>query len=170
MTTQTLPQLGHEHHERLLAHINQMPALADRLLTVPFADAREDIDELVAFLTTTLLPHVEASERALYPELERLYQNRHSMTPMRREHGEIRQLVADLTNLVVKIEAGSLSVGRTVGLRRVMFQLYAFLKIHLAEEEAYLRIVNHGVGADAADLLGQAMDYPGIGTPEPARR
>jgi len=165
--TQTLPQLGHEHHERLLVHIDQMPALADRLLTVPFADARQDVDELVAFLTTTLLPHVEASERALYPELERLYQNRHSMTPMRREHGEIRQLVGDLANLVHKIESGSLSVGRTVGLRRVMFQLYAVLKIHLAEEEAYLRIVNHGVGADAADLLGQAMDYPGIGTPEP---
>lgn len=168
--TQTLPQLGHEHHERLLTHIDQMPALADRLLTVPFAEAREAIDELTRFLTTTLVPHVDASERELYPELERLYQNRHSMTPMRREHAEIRQLVTDLTTLVGKIESGSLSVGRTVGLRRVMFQLYAVLKIHLAEEEAYLRIVNQGVGADAADLLGQAMDYPEVGVPVAAGR
>ena len=34
-----------------------------------------------------------------------------------------------------------------------MFQLYSLLKIHLAEEEAYLRIVEHGVTTDVADMI-----------------
>ena len=47
------------------------------------------------FLTGPLLPHVEAAEQTLYPELERMYQNRHSMAPMRREHDEVRRLADD---------------------------------------------------------------------------
>ena len=41
-----------------------------------------------------------------------------------------------------------------------MFQLYALLKVHLAEEEAYLRIVNHGVTTDVADVMAAAMEHP----------
>ena len=43
-------------------------------------------DDTSTFLTGTLVPHVDAAERTLYPELERMLQNRHSMAPMRREH------------------------------------------------------------------------------------
>jgi hypothetical protein len=43
----------------------------------------------------------------------------------------------------------------------VKFQLYSLLKIHLAEEEAYLRIVEHGVTTDVADMIAAAMDHPG---------
>ena len=91
----TLPQVGHDHHERILATIDRFPALADGLLT----DHQPTRDELVAvrdFLTGTLLPHVDAAEQAIYPELERMFQNRHSMAPMRREHEEIRRLVGAL--------------------------------------------------------------------------
>ena len=28
--TQSLPQVAHEHHERLLHHVDQMPEIADR--------------------------------------------------------------------------------------------------------------------------------------------
>ena len=49
-----------------------------------------------------------------------------------------------------------------MALRRVLFQLYALLKIHLAEEEAYLRVVDHGVSSDVADLLAAALDHPGF--------
>jgi iron-sulfur cluster repair protein YtfE (RIC family) len=162
--TQTLPQVGHEHHERLLQHVNQMPEIADRLLTAKPDELRRDADELREFLTGMLVPHVDAAEKTLYPELERLYQNRHSMTPMRREHVEVRRLVAAFARLTDDVDAGHVSLGKTLGLRRVLFQLYALLKIHLAEEELYLRIVDHGVATDVADMLAAAMDHPGIRT------
>lgn len=162
--TQTLPQVGHEHHERLLEHVDRMPAIADGLLSATPQDVRSSVDEMSAFLTGTLVPHVDAAEKTLYPELERMFQNRHSMSPMRREHVEVRRLVASFARLTDDVDAGHVNIGKTLGLRRVLFQLYALLKIHLAEEELYLRIVAHGVAADVADMLAAAMDHPGIRT------
>ena len=44
-----------------------------------------------------------------------------------------------------------------------MFQLYALLKVHLAEEEAYLRIVEHGVTADVGGRARRRAGAPGRG-------
>lgn len=159
--TQTLPQVGHEHHERLLVHVNQMPEVADRLLATTPGELRREVGEVREFLTGMLVPHIDAAEQTLYPELERMYQNRHSMTPMRREHAEVRRLVADFTKLAQQVDAGHVSLGGNLALRRVIFQLYALLKIHLAEEAIYLRIVDHGVATDVADMLAAALNHPG---------
>jgi hemerythrin-like domain-containing protein len=158
----TLPVVSHEHHERLMRHVDQMPALGDLIGSAPLAELRPQVDEAAAFLTGLLIPHMEAAEHTLYPELERLLQNRHSMTPMRREHAEIRQLVDGLLHVQKEIVKGQLSTGGAVALRRVVFRLYALLKVHLAEEQLYVRIIEHGVSADAADALAAAMAHEGI--------
>jgi hemerythrin-like domain-containing protein len=160
--THTLPQVAHEHHERLLRHVDGMPATADLLLTADGDEIRRAIDELSSFLTGTLVPHVEAAEQTLYPVLERLFQNRHSMAPMRREHAEVRRLVGELARMCATLDPSRHTVGRTLALRRVMFQLYALLKIHLAEEELYLRIADHGITTDVSEMLAAAMDHPGV--------
>jgi hemerythrin len=162
MTTPTLPQAAHQHHERLLERVNRIPEMADALLTEKPEEALKHIAETRQFLTGTLLPHMEAAERALYPQLERMFQNRHSMAPMRREHDRIRQLVGEFGTLVDK-DAGHVSLGRTLALRRVLFQLYAMLKVHLGEEEAYLRIVERGVTDDVADAVTAALEHPVAG-------
>ncbi|HEX5589942.1 MAG TPA: hemerythrin domain-containing protein [Candidatus Limnocylindrales bacterium] len=159
--THTLPQVGHEHHERIIQAVDTLPGLGDRVLTAAPAEVHRDLDAMADFLTTTLLPHVDAAEAALYPELERMFQNRHSMSPMRAEHREIKRLVGEFVKLAGRVDASHSGVGVAFALRRVIFRLYALLEIHLAEEEAYLRIVDHGVGADVADLLAAAIDHPG---------
>jgi hemerythrin-like domain-containing protein len=158
----TLPQVAHEHHERLLHHVDQLPALGDLIGSVPLAELQPRVDETAGFLTGLLLPHMEAAEATLYPELERLLQNRHSMTPMRREHGEIRRLVEELVRLQGDLDKGHFSTGEVVALRRVVFRLYALLKIHLAEEQLYLGIIEHGVSPETATLLAGAMEHAGI--------
>ena len=160
--TETLPRVAHEHHERLLQDVNRMPETGELLLTGDAVAVRRAAHETSLFLTDTLVPHVDAAERSLYPELERMLQNRHSMAPMRREHTELRRLVEDFARLTGKLDAGSIALGKRLALRRVLFQLYALLKIHLAEEEAYLRVVDHGVSSDVADLLAAALDHPGF--------
>ena len=162
MTTPSLPQAAHEHHERLLEQVNRIPEMADALLTAKPDAALASICEMREFLSGTLLPHMEAAERALYPQLERMFQNRHSMAPMRREHDRIRELVGEFGTLVDK-DAGHVSLGRTLALRRVLFQLYALLKVHLGEEEAYLRIVERGVTDDVADAVTAALEHPVAG-------
>jgi hemerythrin-like domain-containing protein len=158
----TLPGVSHEHHERLMRHVDQMPAMGDLIGSAPLAELRPQVDEAASFLTGLLLPHMDAAERTLYPELERMLQNRHSMTPMRREHTEIRQLVDSLLLVQKDLDKGQLSTGQAVALRRVTFRLYALLKVHLAEEQLYVGIINHGVSAEAADALAAAMEHGGI--------
>ena len=160
--THVLPQVAHEHHERLLSHVNQMPDIADALLDADGESVRGTVQALSAFLTGTLLPHVEAAETTLYPVLERLFQNRHSMSPMRREHAEVRRLVGEFAHMAETFDPRRHTIGRTLAIRRVMFQLYSLLKVHIAEEELYLRIVDQGVATDIGDLLAAAMEHPGI--------
>jgi len=160
--TASLPQVSVEHHDRLMRHVDVMPAVGDLVGAAPAADLRPRVDEIADFLDGLLLPHMEASEQTLYPELERMLQNRHSMTPMRREHDEIRKLIAELIRLRTQLDAEALSTGETVALRRVIFRLYAVLKVHLAEENLYLGIIDHGVSVQDAERLAAAMDHSGI--------
>ncbi len=160
--TETLPRVAHEHHERLLQDVNRMPETGEILLTGDAGAVRRLAQQTSTFLSETLLPHVDAAERTLYPELERMLQNRHSMAPMRREHAQLRLLVGDFARLTEQLDAGSIALAKRLALRRVLFQLYALLQIHLAEEEAYLRVVDHGVSADVADLMAAALDHPGF--------
>ena len=91
--TASLPQVSLEHHDRLMRHVDAMTAVGDLVGVAPVAELRPRVDEVAEFVNGLLLPHMEAAEHTLYPELERMLQNRHSMTPMRREHDEIRKLV-----------------------------------------------------------------------------
>jgi len=160
--TASLPRVSLERHDRLMHHVDTMTSVADLLGTVSAAELRPRVGELAAFLDGLLLPHMEAAEHTLYPELERMLQNRHSMTPMRREHDEIRKLVAELVRLQQRLDAGPLHTGETVALRRVIFRLYAMLKVHLAEERLYEGIIEHGVSPESADKLAAALDHSGV--------
>ena len=87
-------------------------------------ELRRLVDETCAFLTELLLPHMEASERAIYPHLERLPP---SMTPMRREHDLFvpRRRAADRP---ASPRAEKLGTGEGIRLRRTR----RLLKVHLA--------------------------------------
>ncbi len=160
--TATLSQVTQEHHERLTHHIDTMPQIGDMIGSAPVAELQPRVEELTKFLEGLLIPHMEASEQALYPELERMLQNRHSMASMRREHGEIRELVATLRGLQKNFTDGCHHTGDCVTLRRVVFRLYALLKVHLAEEELYLAILERGGSEDDAVRLTAAMEHAGI--------
>jgi hypothetical protein len=162
--TPTLPRVAHEHHERLMQHVNDMPALGAMILDAPIEELRPRLTETSEFLNGLLIPHLEAAEANLYPELERMMQNRHSMAPMRREHAEIRRLVADFTHLEQAVGDKQPTLGRKVALRRVLFVLYALLEVHVVEEELYIPLVNHGVTDEAAELLAASLKHPGIPT------
>jgi iron-sulfur cluster repair protein YtfE (RIC family) len=160
--TPSLPHVAHEHHERLIEHVNEMPALGAMILTAPIEELRPRLTATSEFLNTLLMPHLEAAEATLYPELERMFQNRHSMAPMRREHAEVRRLVAEFTRLEKAVGDKRPTIGKTVALRRVVFTLYALLEVHLVEEELYIPIVRHGVTDEAAEIIAAAIDHPGL--------
>lgn len=164
MTT-TLPTIVHEHHAHLLTHIDRMPAIGDAIGVAPGTELTASIDALATFLEGSLLLHLEAAERAIYPELERLLQNQHSMTPMRREHDEVRRRIEELASLREQLDPVRPSTRTQIGLRRAVFGLYALLKVHLAEEELYVSLVGHGVADDAVAAVSAALDHPMVPAP-----
>jgi hypothetical protein len=81
---------------------------------------------------------------------------------MRREHAEIRRLIGLSSELTARMTQGHDSIGTKVALRRAIFQLYALLEIHLAEEELYIHIIDHGVSEEAGEALAAALDHAGM--------
>jgi hypothetical protein len=154
--------VAHAHHAALLPIVDGIVALAEEL-EAPGADFRSRLAEEYRLITGQLIPHMEQAEATLYPELERLMQNRHSMTPMRREHRELRGLIDELGKLADQ----ELWFGARLRLRRVLYRMYAILKIHLAEEQAYVDVLDRNLSDEEQAELARAMDHAMAG-PSPA--
>ena len=159
--TASLEAMAHVHSEHLLHEIDRLPETGDMVATASPADLRTRLDKTHAFLTEVLIPHIAATEATLYPELERMFQNVHSMAPLRREHAEVRRLTAELARIREQMGEQKISVGASIALRRVIFRLFALLKVHLAEEQVYLDILNRREAPEMADALAAAMAHPG---------
>jgi hypothetical protein len=155
----TLPEVSHQHHEKLIPHVDRLLAIAEQIGTIPIEQLGEQLDREHDFIVGTLLPHIEAVECALYPELQRLFQNPRAMSPMEREHREIRRLVGELGTLRRRLHDQGLGHGDTLALRRVLIRLFATLKIHLAEEEEYAPILQHNLTPEHAQELAAAMEH-----------
>jgi hypothetical protein len=164
----TLPAVSHEHHDRLMAIVNQLNAMGDCsngdcLDTSRLAEARPAIGEIHHGLTTLLIPHMEAVETAVYPTLERLLAGREAILPMRAEHAEIRRLTGVIGQFVEHRE-GHIDRGVVLLMRRCLLRLYAILKSHLAEEELYEPILEDRLTPEEAQELAHALDHVVTGT------
>jgi hypothetical protein len=123
-----LARTSHEHHDRLIAHVDRLAELAGSLdagITPEFVVACEAEHR---FIVGQLLPHMEAIESTLYGELERLMEGRHSMAPMRREHADLRRLIGSLERYHDLVEAEQMEASDAIGLRRALYRLHAMLR------------------------------------------
>ena len=155
----TLPETGHEHHERIREHIDRLPGFADMLEQRPVPD--EFAPAFAAeceFMKGTLLPHIKTVEENVYPELERLQQNRHAMAHLRREHEEMFEIIDPMSPYKERVDAGDLKPTMALEMRRLCIRFYALVKTHIGEEEEYLRVLqgNLSEGEQAAVEKGLA--------------
>jgi hemerythrin-like domain-containing protein len=139
--------------------VNALPILADMIDTADRAEFTERFEQECLFITGQLVPHINAIENTLYGELERLMDRRHSMQPMREEHDQLRRLLGSLCLYRAELEAGALDDASAMGLRRVLSRLYSLLKVHLAEEERYLLVIDRDLSAAEKDTLARGIDH-----------
>jgi iron-sulfur cluster repair protein YtfE (RIC family) len=154
-----LARTSHEHHDRLIDHVDRLAALAaelDRGVTPAFMDACEAEHR---FILEQLVPHMEAIETTLYGELDRLMEGRHSMAPMRREHAELRRLIESTGQYHEAVTSGRLGPAEAMGLRRALYRLHALLRVHLAEEELYLRVLEGNLGDAEKEELARGIQH-----------
>jgi len=126
-------------HRTLLAGVDDVRQVADRLEWSTPADARGDLEAVTAFLTSRLLPHEHAEEQQLYPRLAAMADGQDPTAPLISAHREIERLVALLDRLVDGLPTDGPRPGDRLELRRVLYGLHAILRLHFAqEEELYL--------------------------------
>jgi hypothetical protein len=155
----SLPETSHDHHALIEPHVDRLPELAEMIGRVPPDDFSSAFQEECSFIVGRLVPHMEAIETALYGRLEAIMQGRHSMAPMRQEHEQLRGLFRSLCAYGELAAGEGLSEGDEIGLRRVLFRLYAMLKVHLAEETLYLGVLDRNVGDEEKARLARGIDH-----------
>lgn len=132
--------------------------VADSIGDVPLEAARHGVDEAYAFLAHHLTPHAEAEERVLYPVVEKLMGASGATATMSRDHVEVGRLTAELAAIRTQLGVGTADKMQVKALRRVLYGLYALIKVHFVKEEKiYLPLLDARLTSEAANEVFEAM-------------
>ena len=120
-------------HDAVLPVIEQLRSVADALSTRDCDLGPVNI--LLARLEDELLPHERADEELLVPLVDRALGGTDATAAMSRTHAEIEHQVAKLRRLLGSLDAGTVQPEDVVEFRRLLYGLYAVLRLHNAQEE-----------------------------------
>jgi hemerythrin-like domain-containing protein len=153
----TMQPLRDEHRE-LLPHIEEIRVVADRVGAVTPDVLRTQIEEVSAFLREHLIPHARAEEAVLYPEVERAMEAPRATASMSRDHAEVAALTAELGEIETRI-TDQVSPAEETDARRVLYGLYALVKLHFTEEEEiYVPVLEDALDPDDAREMFDRME------------
>jgi len=155
----SLRATSQDHHAKLLPHVDRLLDLAEMIGRVDCSKIHDVYRAEYGFIVGQLVPHMEAVESTLYDQLERLMGKRHSMAPMREEHAVMRQLIDELRRYLGHTEACAWDTAEGQALRRALYRLHSLLKIHLAEEELYLGVLDRDLTDEEKDTLARGLDH-----------
>jgi heavy metal translocating P-type ATPase len=120
-------------HDSLLPVVEQIRSVADAIST-------RDTDltaahALLTHLENQLLPHERADEDLLVPLVARALGGSDGTAALSRTHAEIEHQVSRLHRLLVDLDNDNVQPEDVVELRRLLYGLYAVLRLHNAQEE-----------------------------------
>lgn len=155
----SLPQRVRDEHRELRGRIEFLRTVADSIGSAATESVREAVGQAYTFLIHQLIPHAQAEEQVWYPTVGRLLRAVEATETMSRDHLEVIRLTEELETLRLHLFYASVSESDEQALRRVLYGLYAILKLHLAkEEELYLPILEARLPAAEVESLVEAMD------------
>jgi hemerythrin-like domain-containing protein len=153
----TMQPLRDEHRE-LLPHIEEIRVVADRVGIAPANVLRTEIAGICQFLHDHLIPHAKAEDAVLYPEVERAMSAPRATASMSRDHVEVVALTMELDAITHRIGEDR-SPAVVVDARRVLYGLYALVKLHFTEEEEiYVPVLEEALDADHAREMFDRME------------
>jgi iron-sulfur cluster repair protein YtfE (RIC family) len=154
-----LPQRVRDEHRELGARSELLRTVADSLGSASIESLREGVGQACSFLLQHLIPHAQAEEQVLYPTVGRLLRALEATETMSRDHLEVIRLTEELEALRLHVLYAPVNESDKQALRRVLYGLYAIIKLHLTkEEEIYLPMVEARLPAEEVDGLVKAME------------
>ncbi len=155
----TLTQPLHDEHRELFPHVERILEVAGEVADGTAAQLGRELEEVYAFLAHHLLAHAQAEEAALYPVVQQALGSSDATRTMARDHVEIARYVDELGRLKAGLHEATLTAAEANDLRRVLYGLYALLKLHFAkEEEVYLPILDRYLTPQAARDMFEKME------------
>jgi len=146
-------------HPQITRHVDRLPTIADMIGRIEPADLRAHLERECRFLVNDLQPYMKLFETRVYEPLERLMEGRHSLSPMRDEHARVRRLIGMLEKATENVDR--LTDADSVSLRRILYRLHSIVKVHLAEEELYLGVLDGNLSESDKDELARAIEHAG---------
>jgi len=133
-------------HERLLDHAEHIRIAALELPTLAPEEKRELIDRIVSFLHGPFAAYGESEVRALYPQLERLVNDRRVTAGMQYD----LDAIAHFTDALARA-----SVHDTSTLQELLYGVHAVITLHFRkEDELYLPLLERERPEQLEHLLG----------------
>lgn len=149
-----------DEHKELIPHIEHLRTVADSLGEAAPDAVRIGVAHCAEFLSRHLIPHARAEEEALYPVVARLMGSAEATRTMERDHVGIGALADELVRLHDAMQGAEPGLHDVKDLRRVLYGLYALVKVHFAkEEEIYLPLLDERLSAEEARQMFEAMEH-----------
>jgi len=157
MTALTQPL--HDEHKELFPYVERIREVAERVCDGPISEIRSGVEESYDFLAHHLIAHAQAEDEALYPVVQKVLGSPLATRTMSRDHVEVGRYIEELATLKKGLDVKVLTAPQAQALQRVLYGLYALLKVHFAkEEEVYLPILDQRLSADAAREMFENME------------
>ena len=148
-----------DEHKELLPHVEVLRTVADSAGDASMQALRAGVDEAYEFLAHHLIPHAQAEEQALYPVVGRALGAPGATATMSRDHVEVGRLTQELESLRSQLSDATASASEVQAVRRVLYGLYALVKVHFAkEEEVYLPLLDARLSQVEAQEMFEAME------------
>jgi iron-sulfur cluster repair protein YtfE (RIC family) len=154
-----LTQPLREEHKELFPSVDQIRQVAELIGQASVTEIQQGVEEVYDFLAYHLKPHAEAEETALYPVVQKVLGSPDATKTMSRDHVEVGRYIEELASLKEKLNETAITLEQTQSLRRVLYGVYALLRVHFAkEEEVYLPILDQHLTPGSAQEMFEAME------------
>ena len=155
----TLTQPLRDEHKELFPSVDRIRQVADLIGEASISEIQQGVEEVYDFLANHLKPHAEAEDAALYPAVQKVLGSPDATRTMSRDHTEIGRYIDELASLNENLSTVALTSELTRSLRRVLYGVYALVKVHFAkEEEVYLPILDPRLTPESAQEMFEAME------------
>jgi iron-sulfur cluster repair protein YtfE (RIC family) len=150
----TLTQPLRDEHKELVPHIERILEVANSLPEASLEQIRDGVGEVYEFLAYHLIPHAQAEDAALYPTVQKVLGSPDATRTMSRDHVEVGRYIEELAALRLDISPRNFK-----SLQRVLYGLYALVKVHFAkEEEVYLPILEERLSLEEVNEMFETME------------
>jgi iron-sulfur cluster repair protein YtfE (RIC family) len=150
----TLTQPLRDEHKELIPPIERILEVANGIPEASLEEIRDGVKEVYEFLAYHLIPHAQAEDVALYPTVQKVLGSPDATRTMTRDHVEVGRYIEELAGLRQELTPRNFRA-----LQRVLYGLYALVKVHFAkEEEVYLPILDERLSPEEAKEMFEAME------------